>query len=65
MHPTVPDGRPFRFGWHQDGGRQNRELETDPRPRLSVKAVYWLFDVSQPEAYSFSGSRARSDTGPR
>jgi ectoine hydroxylase len=48
VHPPVPGDRPFRFEWHQDGGRQNRELETDPRPRLSVKAVYWLSDVSQP-----------------
>lgn len=48
VHPTVPVDKPFRFEWHQDGGRQNRELETDPRPRLSVKAVYWLSDVSRP-----------------
>jgi ectoine hydroxylase len=39
---------PFRFEWHQDGGRQNREIETTPRPRLSVKLAYWLSDVSQP-----------------
>ena len=38
--------KPFRFEWHQDGGRQNREIETDPRPRLSVKLAYWLSDVS-------------------
>lgn len=36
------------WGWHQDGGRQNLELETDPRPRLSLKVVYWLSDVSAP-----------------
>ena len=29
--------RPFWFEWHQDGGWQNREIETDPRGRLSVK----------------------------
>jgi ectoine hydroxylase len=48
-HPPVlvRDAQP-RFAWHQDGGRQNRELETDPRPRLSVKAGYWLSDISQP-----------------
>ncbi len=40
--------RPFRFEWHQDGGRQNREVETDPRPRMSVKLAYWLSDVSEP-----------------
>ena len=47
VHPPVAGTEPYRFGWHQDGGRQNRELETDPRPRLSVKAAYWLSDVSQ------------------
>jgi ectoine hydroxylase len=49
VHPPVlvRDRQP-RFAWHQDGGRQNRELETDPRPRLSVKAAYWLSDVSHP-----------------
>jgi ectoine hydroxylase len=53
VHPTVPDDKPFRFDWHQDGGRQNREIETDPRPRLSVKAAWWLSDVSQPGRGNF------------
>jgi ectoine hydroxylase len=48
VHPQLPSKRPFRFEWHQDGGRQNREIETDPRPRLSVKLAYWLSDVSAP-----------------
>ena len=48
VHPPVRICMPFRFGWHQDGGRQNRELETTPRPRLSVKLAYWLSDVSEP-----------------
>jgi Phytanoyl-CoA dioxygenase (PhyH) len=47
VHPPVGAEPPYRFGWHQDGGRQNRELETDPRPRLSVKAAWWLSDVSR------------------
>ena len=47
VHPGVDVGRvPYRFEWHQDGGRQNREIETDPRPRLSVKVVFWLSDLS-------------------
>jgi ectoine hydroxylase len=46
VHPPVRVPVPFRFEWHQDGGRQNREIETDPRPRLSVKLAYWLSDVS-------------------
>jgi Phytanoyl-CoA dioxygenase (PhyH) len=44
--PRVPI--PPRFEWHQDGGRQNREIETTPRPRLSVKLAYWLSDISGP-----------------
>jgi ectoine hydroxylase len=48
VHPPAPARVPFRFDWHQDGGRQNREIETAPRPRLSVKLAYWLSDVSAP-----------------
>jgi ectoine hydroxylase len=48
VHPPVRIRQPFRFEWHQDGGRQNREIETNPRPRLSVKLAYWLSDVSVP-----------------
>jgi ectoine hydroxylase-related dioxygenase (phytanoyl-CoA dioxygenase family) len=47
-HPHLSVAQPYRFEWHQDGGRQNRELETDPRPRMSVKLAYWLSDVSEP-----------------
>jgi len=53
VHPPLGGPRPFRFEWHQDGGRQNRELETDPRPRLSVKLAYWLSDVSRPGRGNF------------
>lgn len=54
IHPPLPQPRPFRFEWHQDGGRQNRELETDPRPRMSVKLAFWLTDVSEPGRGNFS-----------
>jgi ectoine hydroxylase len=37
-----------RWRWHQDGGRQNVELES-PRPRLSVKVAYFLTDVPTTE----------------
>jgi ectoine hydroxylase len=53
VHPPAAAETPFRFEWHQDGGRQNRELETDPRPRLSVKVAYWLSDVSRPGRGNF------------
>ncbi len=48
VHPPLRVRMPFRFDWHQDSGRQNREIETTPRPRLSVKLAYWLSDVSEP-----------------
>jgi ectoine hydroxylase len=47
VHPPVGDSQQPWWHWHQDGGRQNRELETDPRPRLSVKVAFWLSDVSK------------------
>jgi ectoine hydroxylase len=53
VHPTVTERTPYRFEWHQDGGRQNRELETNPRPRMSVKLAFWLSDVSQPGRGNF------------
>jgi hypothetical protein len=53
VHPTVPAAKPFRFEWHQDGGRQNREVESDPRPRMSVKLAFWLSDVSEPGRGNF------------
>jgi ectoine hydroxylase-related dioxygenase (phytanoyl-CoA dioxygenase family) len=46
VHPPEPDAVDS-FAWHQDGGRQNRELETEPRPRMSVKVAYWLSDLSE------------------
>ena len=47
--PLPKDAQlPKRLGWHQDSGRVNLEMETDPRPRLSVKVGYFLSDVSVP-----------------
>ncbi len=34
------------FGWHQDSGRVNIEMESHPRPRLSLKVAYFLSDTS-------------------
>jgi ectoine hydroxylase-related dioxygenase (phytanoyl-CoA dioxygenase family) len=53
VHPPLTEKKPFRFEWHQDGGRQNREVETDPRARLSVKLAFWLSDVSEPGRGNF------------
>lgn len=54
VHPPITEQMPYRWEWHQDGGRQNVELETDPRPRLSVKVAYWLSDVSKPGRGNFT-----------
>ena len=42
---TQPCERPA-WGWHQDGGRQNLDLDGEPRARLSLKVAYWLSDLS-------------------
>jgi ectoine hydroxylase-related dioxygenase (phytanoyl-CoA dioxygenase family) len=46
VHPQLREPRPFWWHWHQDGGRQNRELEVNPRPRMSIKVAYWFSDLS-------------------
>jgi ectoine hydroxylase len=46
VHPPLHE--PPRWRWHQDGGRQNLELES-PRPRLSLKVAYFLTDVEAPD----------------
>ncbi len=46
---TPPSGQPRSnktFGWHQDSGRVNVEMESHPRPRLSLKVAYFLSDTS-------------------
>lgn len=40
-----PDGPTWR--WHQDSGRLNQDMETEPRPRISIKVAYFLTDVSE------------------
>ena len=41
------DHRIVMQGWHQDSGRVNQEIESSPRPRISVKIAYFLSDCSQ------------------
>ncbi|WP_020576512.1 phytanoyl-CoA dioxygenase family protein [Actinopolymorpha alba] len=35
------------FGWHQDSGRVNFDIDSSPRPRLSIKVAYFLSDTSK------------------
>jgi ectoine hydroxylase len=47
---TPPSSKPRdekTFGWHQDSGRVNVEMESHPRPRLSLKVAYFLSDTSE------------------
>jgi len=41
------DDQAWSVAWHQDSMRVNDEIESDPRPRLSVKIGYYLTDVGQ------------------
>ena len=53
--PAPPDAKEGEgwLEWHQDSGRVNIELETTPRPRLSLKVAYFLTDVSEPGRGNF------------
>ncbi|MEM7128627.1 MAG: phytanoyl-CoA dioxygenase family protein [Chloroflexota bacterium] len=48
----TPPGAPYRtgprggLGWHQDSGRLNWELETNPQPRISLKVAFFLTDTT-------------------
>ncbi len=53
---TPPSGQEKddkTFGWHQDSGRINVEVESHPRPRLSLKVAYFLSDISEPGRGNF------------
>ena len=47
--PENASAQNWSVAWHQDSMRVNDELESEPRPRLSVKIGFYLTDVSQPD----------------
>ncbi len=47
--PADEQALTWRVAWHQDSMRVNDEIETSPRPRLSLKIGYYLTDTSQPD----------------
>ena len=54
--PPLPHGyepRAVRLGWHQDSGRLNLDIESSPRPRISLKVGFFLTDTSQPDRGNF------------
>ena len=65
VHPPQ-EATTSTWMWHQDGGIQNRDLETSPRPRMSLKVAYFLTDVSEPGRGNFAvlpGSHRRNEIG--
>jgi len=55
--PVVPpEERPAkkRLGWHQDSGRLNQEMETELRPRISLKVAFFLTDTREVGRGNFS-----------
>lgn len=56
ISPPLPQGyepKTLRLGWHQDSGRLNIDLESKPRPRISLKVGFFLSDVSAPNSGNF------------
>ena len=53
--PLPPNHEPTasRLHWHQDSGRLNLDLETVPRPRVSLKVGFFLTDASAPDRGNF------------
>lgn len=54
--PPLPPNEPLakkRLGWHQDSGRLNVDLETNPRPRISIKVAFFLTDTTVPGRGNF------------
>ncbi|MBM83538.1 MAG: hypothetical protein CMJ78_23510 [Planctomycetaceae bacterium] len=47
--PPATDTTNWRVAWHQDSMRVNDEIETHPRPRLSLKVGIYLTDVTEPD----------------
>ena len=64
--PPGPAGQPppkKRLGWHQDSGRLNMDLETTPRPRISLKVAFFLTDtrdLGRANFYVIPGSHLRN-----
>ena len=42
------------LGFHQDSGRLNTDIETNPRPMISLKVAFFLTDASEPGRGNFT-----------
>lgn len=47
--PADEHALTWRVAWHQDSMRVNDEIESHPRPRLSLKIGFYLTDASEPD----------------
>lgn len=59
---TESNGETLR--WHQDSGRVNLDIETDPRPRISLKVAFIVSDASEPgrgNMWILPGSHLRNE----
>jgi hypothetical protein len=46
VHPGFQPAERVPWNWHQDGYRQNTDIDADPRPMLSLKVAFVLSDMS-------------------
>ena len=51
LNGRMPERK--RLGWHQDSGRLNLDMETSPRPRISLKVAFFLTDCSETDRGNF------------
>jgi ectoine hydroxylase-related dioxygenase (phytanoyl-CoA dioxygenase family) len=63
--PLPAGGEPpkKRLQWHQDSDRLNRDMETNPRPRISLKVGFFLTDTTEAgrgNMYVLPGSHLRN-----
>jgi len=60
--PGTAGGK--NLSWHQDSALLNKELETNPRPRISLKVAYFLTDCTEDgrgNFYIIPGSHLTND----
>ncbi len=56
--PNIGEGKSLEVdgpgvGFHQDSGRLNTDMETSPRPRISLKVAFFLTDTTEPGRGNF------------
>ncbi|MFE2579355.1 phytanoyl-CoA dioxygenase family protein [Streptomyces sp. NPDC059378] len=68
--PSIPPGGtrtirvPERHGWHRDMSSTSRDLGSEVVPRLSIKAAYFLSDLTPDAGVTMILPGSHTDTGP-